>query len=517
MTKSIKHIVIVGGGSAGWLTAGILAAEFNHSCGSSIRVTLIESPSTSTIGVGEGTWPTMRTTLETIGISELEFLRECSASFKQGSRFVGWKTGAESDIYYHPFTLPQGFNEADMPAAWQAHAPQLPFESAVCLQGFLCDQSRSPKQTSTPEYAGVTSYGYHLDAGKFAQLLQRHCTAKLDVQHIKAHVGEVESASNGDIAALHTQEHGKIEGDLFIDCTGTACLLLGEHFQIPFLDQSRYSNNDRAIAIQVPYSQDQTSIASPTISTAQKAGWIWDIGLSSRRGTGHVYSSAYMSDHEAESCLRQYIAQSIGEKKAESLTARCLSIQAGHRAKFWHRNCVAVGMSAGFIEPLEASALALVELSAKMIRDEISESCTELPIIAERFNQRFTYRWTRIIDFLRLHYTLSQRRDSDYWCDATRPDTQPESLKELLSLWRYRAPSYADFAHAEEIFPAASYQYVLYGMGFITEFSSRQSSRLAQGLFHIQDIQQKKQKYAHALPSNRELIEYVLQYGMPKM
>lgn len=514
----IRKIVIVGGGSAGWLTAGILAAELNTSTDSNISITLVESTEVSTIGVGEGTWPTMRASLAKIGIPEAEFIRECSASFKQGSKFVGWRTGARDEFYYHPFTLPKGAFQCNLFAAWQRQYGGLSFADAVCIQSQTSEQALAPKQTGAPEYAGALNYGYHLDAGKFSALLQKHCVERLSVRHVVDHVIQVNSNDKGDIQSLSTRDFGAIEGDLFIDCSGSRSLLLGQHFKIPWVDQSRFSLNDRAVALQVPYVSNGANIASATIATAQSAGWTWDIGLSSRRGVGYVYSSAHISDDAAESELRDYVAKSIGVAKAAEITSRKLSIEAGHRREFWHRNCVALGMSAGFIEPLEASALALVELSANFIRDEFPLSCETMPIVAQRFNKVFTYRWQRVVEFLKLHYVLTKRRDTAYWRDVSATETLPDGLKEMLALWSNRAPHIRDFIHVEEIFPAASYQYVLYGMGFKPQQPSlaKASDNLELGLSNIAHIQSLVPKHMGALPTNRQLIDHIMKSDAPK-
>ncbi len=519
MSELIEHIVILGGGTAGWLTAGILAAEYQARGGSTLQITLIESPDVPTIGVGEGTWPSMRLSLQRIGLSEIDVIQQCDASFKQGSKFVGWKNGLPDDIYYHPFTAPQGFGEANFVAAWREHFSHLSFADTVCIQSQLCEQGFAPKQKTTPEYAGVLNYGYHFDAGKFAQLLQKHCTQKLGVKHLLDHVTQVVSAASGDIAALLTKQSGAVAGDLFIDCSGTNCLLLGEHYGIPFIDKNQFSINDRALAVQVPYRSSDDPIASPTIATAQDAGWTWDIGLSSRRGVGYVYSSSHSTDEHAEQTLRAYVSKSIGPKNIENISVKRLSIRPGHREKFWHKNCVAVGMAAGFIEPLEASALALVELSATSIRDNLPLAKTDMAIVAKRFNEVFCCRWQGIIDFLKLHYALSERNDTVYWRDVTQRDNLSKPLAEHLSLWRQRPPAQQDFIHGNDIFPAASYQYVLYGMGFkpLAHGIGKTSDRIDFALRNINDNIERARKYMTAIPTNRELLAHINQYGMQRI
>jgi tryptophan halogenase len=518
VNNAVRKITIVGGGTAGWLTAGVIAAEHLANSDSGVEVTLVESPDVAPIGVGEGTWPTMRGTLKKMGVSETDFFRECDASFKQGAKFAKWVSGAEKDAYYHPLVLPQGYAEINLVPFWQAHANETPFADAVSFQGYLCEQGLAPKQNTTPEYAHVANYAYHLDAGKFSVFLQKHCTEKLGVKHILDHVIGVNEASNGDIKSISSKQHGEIEGDLFIDCTGFSALLLGKHYKIPFVSKKHILFNDTALAVQVPYESADSAIASHTISTAQSAGWIWDIGLPTRRGVGHVFSSAHSSDEQAEKELRAYIRPSLGAK-ADDIAVRKISFEPGHREIFWHKNCVAVGLAAGFLEPLEASALVLVELSAAMISEQLPPSRDVMDIVAKRFNEKFLYRWDRIIDFLKLHYILTQRTDTQYWIDNCREDTIPKDLAELLELWRYESPWQRDFTQIDEVFPSASYQYVLYGMGFKTHSraTARRSDNAELAQMNFTKNMQITKKLLAGLPSNRELINKIQQYGLQKI
>jgi 2-polyprenyl-6-methoxyphenol hydroxylase-like FAD-dependent oxidoreductase len=507
MSKPIEHVVVVGGGSAGWLVAGVLAAEHPQ-----LNVTLVESPAVPAIGVGEGTWPSMRETLRRIGIPEAAFLRECDAAFKQGSRFDRWVDGSDGDIYFHPFSLPQGYGEANLASAWRARRG-IAFADLVSYQPHLCMQGRAPKQPQTPEYAGVANYGYHLDAGKFGAFLRRHCMDRLRVRHVPAHVAGIVPGADGDIAALATREAGVIEGDLFVDCTGMASLLLGRHYGVPFVSQRDVLFNDRALAVQVPYPAPDTPIATQTTSTAQACGWIWDIGLPTRRGIGYVYSSAHCDDDAAERSLRAYLASTGAGASIQA--PRTIAFDPGYRARFWERNVVAVGLSAGFIEPLEASALALVELSAAWLADDLPATRAQMDTIAARFNEAFTYRWERIIDFLKLHYVLSRRTDSAYWLDHRTAHTQPPRLRELLALWRTRAPSRRDFPRIEEIFPSASWQYILYGTGFRPEFPQRASDLPERADQYFREAARLAARMLQQLPAHRDMLDHIRQYGMP--
>ena len=334
MTKAIKSVVVVGGGTAGWLSAGLIAAQHRANSPEGIQVTLVESPTIATVGVGEGTWPTMRSTLMKLGISETEFMRSCDATFKQGAKFARWVTGKADDFYYHPLMLPQSFGQANLAPHWQKTKSKGPdrtsFSQALCFQEALCESGLAPKMITTPEFKGMANYAYHLNAGKFVELLQKHCTKKLGVKHILADVTQVETAENGDIVALNatlsTAEKQSIKGDLFVDCSGFRSLLIGEHYQVPFVDCCDTLFIDKALAVQVPYDHPQADIASHTISTAQDAGWIWDIGLSHRRGVGHVYSTRHSSEEQALKALQDYVGPAI-----DSFSIREIDIRSGHR------------------------------------------------------------------------------------------------------------------------------------------------------------------------------------------
>jgi tryptophan 7-halogenase len=515
--RQVRKVVIVGGGSAGWITAGLLASEHAQGPGAELEVVLIESPDVNIIGVGEGTWPTMRSTLRRMGLSESDFINTCSASLKQGTRFRGWTNGAADDIYYHPFSVPAGYPNVNSVPCWLKYRDRISFAHQMTPQARVCDQNLAPKQAQTPEYAHVLNYGYHLDAGKFAMMLAEHCTRSLGVKHIVDHVNAINGGPDADIRSLATERHGDIEADLFIDCTGMASLLLGRHYQVPFIDRKDILFNDAALAVQIPHDDPTGPIASQTNSTAQAAGWVWDIALSSRRGTGYVYSSQHSSDEQAEQVLRHYLKQT-SRVDADAASLRKLSFRPGYRQQFWHRNCLAIGMSGGFIEPLEASALVMVELAAAQLTDELPANRSAMDIAAKRFNTRFTYRWERIIDFLKLHYVLSRREDSPYWADNRQPETIPDSLTELLELWRFQVPSPRDFSQVDEVFSAASYQYVLYGMGFETRprigTSITADRDKASALFA--ENERMASRLLAQLPTNRSLLGAVAKQGLPK-
>jgi tryptophan halogenase len=511
MVQPVRNIVIVGGGTAGWLTAGVIAAKHRARIGAGFSVTLVESPNTPIIGVGEGTWPTLRSTLARIGVSETELFRQCDAAFKQGARFERWTTGAADDFYYHPLMLPQNFGQVNLVPHWLAREDGRSFCDAVCPQGRLCDEGLAPKTIATAEFDAVANYSYHLDAGKFAPFLQKYCCDKLGVRHVLADVRRVNLTEGGDIRSIDTEQAGEIAGDLFVDCTGFKALLIGETLGVPFKECGDVLFCDRALAVQVPYASEAAPIASQTISVAQSSGWIWDIGLPTRRGIGHVYSSRHISDDQAERELRDYIGPA-----AKDLAVRKIAIRGGHRETFWKRNCVAVGLAAGFLEPLEASAIVLIELSAKLIAERMPACREVMDLIASRFNATTLYRWGRIIDFLKLHYVLTRRTDSAFWRDNLLPETIPDRLKDLLLLWSHQSPWFHDeFDHVEEVFPAASYQYVLYGMGFRTQVEiSALAGDAKDAERAMRENAVQTERLRAGLPRHRDLIRKIAEHGL---
>jgi len=512
LVTPVRSVVIVGGGTAGWLTAGIIAARHQSRIkAGSFTVTLVESPDIKIIGVGEGTWPTMRSSLEGLSVSETALFRECDAAFKQGGQFARWTTGAEDDAYYHPLMFPHGFSKVNLVPHWLRGGEGRSFCDFVTPQGRLCDDGLAPKAITHAEYKGPANYAYHLDAGKFAPFLAKHCAEKLGVRHVLADITEVKQRESGDIESVLTRQAGPIAGDLFVDCSGFSALLLGKALGVGFKSCSDVLFCDTALAVQVPYATPDAPLASHTIATAHEAGWTWDICLPTRRGVGYVYSSRHTTEEAARETLLRY----IGREHA-TLPVRKIPIRAGHRELFWKRNCVAIGLASGFLEPLESSAIVLVELSAKLLAEQMPACREVMDIVAKRFNDVTTYRFGRIIDFLKLHYLLTQRTDTAFWRDNVDPATVPERLQDMLTLWKYHSPWFFDeLDRLEEVFPAASYQYVLYGMGYRTDVVPEEAAETAATAARlVRENDQLTGEMRARLPKNRELLNKIHQYGL---
>lgn len=515
---NIRNVLIVGGGTAGWLTACFLASNLSlaKKAGASpdgISITLVESKEIGIIGVGEGSFPSIRGTLAAIGIDEARFIRECNATFKQGIQFTDWvrPAGVEGDRhYFHPFSHPsQRQGGPELLPYWLLGAAgsgkaRRQFADAVSMQKRIADAHRGPKRFDDKDFLGPMNYAYHFDAGKLATLLCEHGKS-LGVQQVVATVEHVQLGDDGAIAAVHTKEGQALTADLYVDCTGFRAALIGEALGSPFRNMNDVLFVDRAVAMQVPYAQPDTSIPSYTISTAHEAGWTWDIGLQQRRGIGYVYSSRHTDEARAEQVLRNYIGPA-----SDGMSARLLKLNVGYRETQWIKNCVAIGLSGGFLEPLESSGIGLIETAAYLLT-YLFPFNGELAPVATQFNQHMKERYERIIDFVKMHYCLTQRTDSAFWRDNTDPSTIPHSLKEKLAMWRCRPPNRMDFVTDLEMYPPSSWQFVLYGMEFQTDMANNQFSypRWEEAAKEFQMIAQMSQHAMTDLPDHRKLVEHM--------
>lgn len=520
-TGAIKHVLVVGGGTAGWLSACHLANKLHSKEPGGVKVTLVESPNIPTIGVGEGTVPAIRSSLKMLGIRESDFVRECDVTFKQSIKFVDWldEPGKAANSYYHHIFDYPAISDVDLTPYWlMGQAGDVSYVDAVAVQGQVCDQGFGPKVMTHPEYDGATNYAYHLDAAKFARFLTKHATEQLGVQHILATVTDVHLSEDGDIASVETEEAGTLSADLFVDCSGFAALMIGQKLGVGFIDKSDILFVDHALAVQVPYTDPEQAIACHTIATAKEAGWVWDIGLSERRGTGYVYSSKYTSHERAEQVMRDYLRETIGDA-ADDIEARRIPMQIGYREKFWVKNCVAIGLSEGFVEPLEATGLLVFDATARMLADLFPPSKETMPAIAARFNNRVQFAWDRVIDFIKLHYCLSRRDDNAFWRDNRDPATIPETLRTNLALWKHQPPSSYDFSSKLEIFNLENYLYVLYGMDYETEMGpiAYRYRDGAQAKDEFETLRRITEQMTGQLLPHRELIKRIKKYGLQRI
>ncbi|MGF6494136.1 tryptophan halogenase [Luteibacter sp. 621] len=506
----LKKILVVGGGTAGWLAACYLAKAVNAIDPLSVQVHLVESPDIGLLGVGEATFPTIRGTLAAIGLDERRFLVGATATYKQGIHYRHWvrppgTPGAPH--FFHPFNAPsQRPGGPELLPYWLlGAAPKgMPLAQAVSMQTTLVEHSRAPRRAKDPDYQGPLNHAFHFDAACFARVLAEHGQETLGVVRHVATVERTELDEHGAIARVVTKEEGDLTADLYIDCTGLRGMLIGNVMQSPFRSRADVLFSDRAVAMQVPYETPDAFIPSYTISTAQEAGWIWDIGLQKRRGTGYVYSSRHTTQDRAEEVFRQYLGKAGRDAKALHIT-----FETGYRPEHWRKNCVAVGLAGGFVEPLESTGIALIELATYLLTHLLPGDTDDFEGAARHFNEMMVARYDRIIDFIKMHYCLSQRRDSQFWIDNCDPASIPLTLQDKLAKWKRRPPHRLDFVTDFEMFMTSSWQYVLYGMEFKTDMEPMRSAypHVEEARREFAMIQQAAERALDDLPDHRALVE----------
>ena len=436
----MMKVVIAGGGTAGWMAACGLSSRL----ASLLDITLIESDEIGTVGVGEATIPPMRNFHRLMGIDEQEFMRETQATFKLGIEFDNW--GNIGDSYIH------SFGEIGQ-RSWMAEFHEFWMEAQA--QGFggsledYCLELKAAKATAIGETR--LNFAFHLDATRYAKYLRKK-SEKAGVRRVEGLIEDVQKdPQSGEIKALLLKSGELIEGDLFIDCTGFRSLLLGESLGVEFDDWRHWLFSDRAIAVQTE------SIDEPvpyTRATAHPSGWQWRIPLQSRVGNGIVYSSRFMSDDEAKQTLLNNIS---GKMITEP---RHIKYRTGRRQKSWHKNCVALGLASGFIEPLESTSIHLVMTAIiRLIRlFPFGDSSTAL---ADRFNQESTTEIETVRDFVILHYKQTNRTDTDFW-NAYRTMDIPDTLAHRLDIFKNNGYVWPDDV---ALFRVDSWVQVMMGQG----------------------------------------------------
>jgi glycine/D-amino acid oxidase-like deaminating enzyme len=512
MPSGERSILIVGGGTAGWLCAAYLAKALQLRENAHLSITLLESPDIGIVGVGEGTFPTIRDTLRFLDIDEARFIREASATFKQGILFSDWLHAPGPRArhrFFHPFEAPFYSEDTSLVPYWllQEEDGRPSFAEAVTIQNKVAGAKRGPKRRDEPDFGGPLNYAYHVDARSLARLLADRAR-ELGVVHLTGEIAQVEMRNDGGIDRVHTKDGRALGADLFIDCSGFRAELIGKALQSPFRSVRDILFTDRAVTCKIPYEDPDAPIESYTLATAHEAGWTWDIGLSGARGIGCVYSSAHIDDARAAEILGHYVGPQF-----DAGAARIIPFEAGFRQRQWIGNCVSVGLSAGFLEPLEATGLVLIEAAVGMIA-ELFPHHGPIDAPARRFNTLMAARFDNIVKFLKLHYCLS-RRDEPFWCDNRDPASIPEELQDLLDQWRYRPPGRFDFILDVESFAFFNYQYILYGMEFKTDLSAGRSDfpkvAAAQKLF--ERIRAFGERAARDLPPHRALISQITAAG----
>ncbi len=450
----IRSVVIVGGGTAGWMAAAAAARFLDDG---RRTLTLIESEEIGTVGVGEATIPPIRDFNALLGVDEREFLRATRGTIKLGIEFVGWRDGA--DRYVHHFgALGRDIQGIGFHHLWLKlrGAPGVAGLDRHALSTHMALQGRftRPGGDPTSPLAGV-NYAYHFDAGLYAAFLRRRAEAQ-GVRRIEGRIEGVEhDAANGHVAAVRLADGRRIEGDLFIDCSGLRSLLLGEAMGVPFRDWSHWLPCDRALAM--PCARTEPLLPY-TRSTADVAGWRWRIPLQHRTGNGHVYCSAFTTDDEAARALR------AGLDGAPEGEPRPIRFRTGRRERLWEGNVVALGLSGGFLEPLESTSIHLIQTGVSKLFALFPDRRFSA-VERDEYNRAMARAFDGVRDFVILHYHATARRDSEFWRHVSSMDL-PDSLRHKLELFREKGRV---FRYDDELFSIPSWVAVLIGQGVIPE------------------------------------------------
>lgn len=452
-SRFIRRVVIVGGGTAGWMTAAALGKLF----GPQLEIRLIESEEIGTVGVGEATIPQIRLFNATLGLDENEFVRETQGSFKLGIEFDGWLR--EGQAYMHAFGAIGGRDLGLVPFYhyWvkQRRAGQAGALGDYVFNSVAAYQNKFLRSASIPNSPlSNVQHAFHFDAGLYARYLRKHAEAN-GVQRIEGKVVDVAvDAESGHIRHVQLQNGPCVEGELFIDCSGFRGLLIEQSLNTGYHDWRQWLPCDRAIAVPCASVQPLTPY---TRASARSAGWQWRIPLQHRIGNGLVYCSDYMSDDEAASSL---LARLDGEALAEP---RPLRFVTGMRKQFWNKNCIAIGLSSGFMEPLESTSIHFIQSSiGKLIAFFPQQGFSQVEI--DEYNRQVQFEFIRSRDFLILHY-LANQREEPFWQRCRAMDI-PDSLADKIELFRQ---SGRVFKEHEELFTEPSWVQVMIGQGIVPE------------------------------------------------
>lgn len=452
MTSSInpiKKIVIVGGGTSGWIAASMLSYHLKSNL---CEIELVESDDVGTIGIGESTIPPVVRLIQNLGIDEQQFVQNTQACFKLGIKFIDWRQKNES--YFHPFgVIGKRIGSHDFYQCWLKATMQ---GDTSPLQDFspcsvMAEQERFfwPTQLQNTPIGGA-SYAVHLDAKLVVEYLRGYAYER-GVKRTEGTVEQVTQSENGNIEKLIMKDGKEIHGDFFIDCTGFKALLIEKTLGVGFEDWSKYLPCDRAVVVKT---EAQEKRPPYTTATARKAGWSWKIPLRNSTGHGYVYSSKFCSDAEAKSTLLKNLdAPRINDP-------RVIPFATGRRKNMWEKNCLSLGLASGFVEPLESTSIHLIARGMDFfLRFFPDRDCD--PSLIKEYNRRMATDFEEVRDFIVLHYCTTQREDTDFWRFCKNMEL-PESLQERISLFKGHGLVREG---TDELFRSTSWQSVFEGMG----------------------------------------------------
>ena len=468
MTQSV---VILGGGTAGWMTASYLRAAFADS----VDVTVVESGRIGTIGVGEATFSTVRHFFDYLGLSEADWMPECNGTYKLAVRLENWR--APGTYFYHPFERMRVVDGVPLTDWWQKVGETNHFDRDCFLIPWLCDAKASPRyldhrlfeqnfdedpdrplyRTTLAEQNTQFPYAYHFDASLLAEFLSRYAVER-GVRRVIDDVVDVRLDEQGWIDHLVTREHGDLTADLYVDCSGFRSRLLGDALEEPFISFQDSLPNDRAVALRVPVDTAVQGIRPCTTATAQDAGWIWTIPLLDRVGTGYVYAADYCEPEEAERVLRDFVGPAAADMEANHIRMRI-----GRSNRAWVNNCVGIGLSAGFVEPLQSTGIFLIQHAIEQLVRYFPGTNRD-PVLRDTYNLSTARAIEGVREFLILHYRGAARVDNDYWRDAKKRSL-PDDMATRLEQWQSKLPDNDTTYPYYHAFEPYSYVCMALGLG----------------------------------------------------
>lgn len=496
----VRSIAIVGGGTAGWMTALIFARSLIPR---GVQITLLESPTVPTVGVGEGSTPWLRGFFDTLGIEEAEWMPACQATYKCGISFEGWSTKPGFERYFHPFAsmidnmtmTPFVHNvEARVKGANVYAHPDRFFMTAR-----LVSERRSPK--AREHFPFEVWHGYHFDAALLGKFLHQKALER-GVRYRSCHVTHAALNADGAIAHVSTREGETIAADLFVDCTGFSGLLIEKTLQVPYVSFAENLFNDAAVALPSPL---EGSIPSETVATALKHGWVWKIPLTNRFGNGYVYSTQFCTPDAAETELRQHLGLLDSD-----VEARHLKMRVGRTSKLWHKNCFAAGLAQGFVEPLEATALMFIQHSA-MAFLQVLEHGDLSEDARTRFNTRLNRQFEGVRDYIVTHYKTNSRSDTDYWRANAANTKLSENLQKLFSAWT-AGKSIVPAVRAQELgvgYPVASWLALLAGVGVFPDPRRLRPATGRDAQFNLAELDELLSRCAANYIDHKEALEHI--------
>ena len=522
MSTRISKVVILGGGTAGWMTAAYLGKALQGT----VDITVLEAPAIPKIGVGEATVPNLqRVFFDFLGIPEDEWMRECNASFKMAVKFINWRTPGpgeptvreiegRSDHFYHPFGILPSHDHVPLSHHWSDRylrgETTRPYDYSCFVEPPLMDAKKAPR---LPDGTPATAYAWHFDAHLVADFLRRFSTQKQGVNHVQDEMVEAVRDTRGYVTALRTKSGKMLDGDLFIDCSGFRGLLINQIMEEPFLDQSDHLLCDSAVACPVPHDDARNGIEPYTTAFAMKEGWVWKTPMLGRFGTGYVFSSKFV---ERDTATRDFCRMwGIDPEGAFNH----IRFRVGRNRNSWVKNCVSIGLSSCFLEPLESSGLyftyAAIYQLAKHFPDKNFDE-----ILVNRFNRAIADMYDETRDFIQAHFYFSPRTDTQFW-RANKEIVLASDIQEKAAMYRAGLPVnppivsegayYANFeAEFQNFWTNGSYYCIFAGLGMLPDRETPilahkpESKGVADALF--EQTRKRQDELLQSLPSSYDYL-----------